>query len=291
MNDSLDDLFAAEKTADGAPRVKPANGYETKYVEDCPRCRGTGRYNGPSSHGHQRCFHCKGAGKLTFKTSSEARAKSRGATGARKAKIAQATAAAALAMAETFKAEHPAECAWLLANLETNEFARSLQGKLHQYGSLTFGQLEAIRKGVARAAERKVEAQTRLDCAPEISISKVEEAFTFATSRGVRKPKLILDGFKFSPAGPNSKWCGSIYVTTNGGSTYLGRITEGKFVCTRECTEAMQGRILEAAADPHKAAKAYGLRMGACSVCGRVLTDKHSVYAGIGPICATKMGW
>src|SRR6267378_2933347 len=123
MNDSLDDLFAAEKTADGAPRVKPANGYETKHVENCPKCRGTGRWG----YVQRQCFKCGGAGKLTFKTSSEARAKSRGATGARKAKVAQAAAATALAMAETFKAEHPAECAWLLANLETNEFARSLQ--------------------------------------------------------------------------------------------------------------------------------------------------------------------
>jgi hypothetical protein len=36
---------------------------------------------------------------------------------------------------------------------------------------------------------------------------------------------------------------------------------------------------------------AYGKRTGACSCCGRELTNGESIDRGIGPICAEKYGW
>jgi hypothetical protein len=35
----------------------------------------------------------------------------------------------------------------------------------------------------------------------------------------------------------------------------------------------------------------YGHELGHCGVCGRTLTDESSRAAGIGPVCAGKMGW
>lgn len=37
-------------------------------------------------------------------------------------------------------------------------------------------------------------------------------------------------------------------------------------------------------------AKAMGVRLGVCVICGRTLTDQNSVEAGIGPVCAAKVG-
>lgn len=45
------------------------------------------------------------------------------------------------------------------------------------------------------------------------------------------------------------------------------------------------------AADPEAASKNFGHKIGACGVCGRVLTDTASIAAGIGPICQGKQGW
>jgi hypothetical protein len=51
-------------------------------------------------------------------------------------------------------------------------------------------------------------------------------------------------------------------------------------------------RIIAAAiADPAAAAKAYGLRTGECCICGRTLTNRVSIDAGIGPICAGRWGF
>lgn len=44
-------------------------------------------------------------------------------------------------------------------------------------------------------------------------------------------------------------------------------------------------------ADPKAASLLYGLKLGACGVCGRTLTKQESRDLGIGPICAEKMGW
>lgn len=50
--------------------------------------------------------------------------------------------------------------------------------------------------------------------------------------------------------------------------------------------------VLEAIkADPKVASILYGIKLGACGVCGRTLTNQESRDAGIGPICREKMGW
>jgi hypothetical protein len=43
--------------------------------------------------------------------------------------------------------------------------------------------------------------------------------------------------------------------------------------------------------DPKAASILYGLKLGACGVCGRTLTNQESRDFGIGPICREKMGW
>ena len=45
------------------------------------------------------------------------------------------------------------------------------------------------------------------------------------------------------------------------------------------------------ARDPKAAMLRYGREIGSCGHCGRTLTNEDSRAAGIGPICAGKMGW
>jgi hypothetical protein len=43
--------------------------------------------------------------------------------------------------------------------------------------------------------------------------------------------------------------------------------------------------------DPAMFSILFGLKVGACGICGSPLTDPDSIARGIGPICAQKYGW
>lgn len=45
------------------------------------------------------------------------------------------------------------------------------------------------------------------------------------------------------------------------------------------------------AEDPREAMIRYGREIGSCGHCGRTLTNATSRAAGIGPVCAGRMGW
>jgi hypothetical protein len=121
------------------------------------------------------------------------------------------------------------------------------------------------------------------NAAAAITVEAIEVAFASAQDKGIKRPKLRLDTFTFSLAPLSGKNVGSLYVKE--GDEYLGKINAGQFHPVRSCDDATKARIVAAAADPHAAAKAYGMRTGSCSCCGRELTDPN---LGIGPICASK---
>lgn len=122
-----------------------------------------------------------------------------------------------------------------------------------------------------------------------IDVSKIEVAFASAIENKIKRPKLRLGSFMFSRAPDTGVNAGSIYVKE--GEAYLGKVTAGQFFATRACGAEREARVIEVAADPAKAAKAYGMRTGECSCCGRTLTNGISIDLGIGPICAEKYGW
>lgn len=122
-----------------------------------------------------------------------------------------------------------------------------------------------------------------------ISVAKIEESFAAARGNKIKSPKLRLDTFTFSRAPDTGRNAGSIYVKES--DMYLGKITSGQFQPTRDCDADTTKRIIAAAANPSSAAKAYGMRTGSCSCCGRELTNGISIDLGIGPICRDKFGW
>ena len=94
------------------------------YVEDCPSCGGTGMWG----YGRRKCYTCKGTGKKRYKTSPEARAKSRAYAAKRKAKNSKKNL-------ENFAEKYPVVWNWM-KDSDFN-FAVSIRSAVEKYGNLT----------------------------------------------------------------------------------------------------------------------------------------------------------
>jgi hypothetical protein len=275
----------------GAPAKSSAN--EVTYFEQaCPKCNGTGRYTFGYVHVRSgECFACKGKGKMSFKTSPATRMKAKMAS--QKRAVAKADAQAN--KAAEWKEANPAEAAWMEASAPRFEFARSMLDALNKFGHLTERQMQTVQRLTVQDAERQAvratEQAARAETAPVVSVEAIEVAFNNAKQAGVKFPKLRLDTFVFSPASENSKNAGAIYIKSKGDGVYLGKVMGGRLFTSRDCTTEASERITAVASDPKQAAVAYGMKFGACSVCGRQLTDSDSVARGIGPICAENYGF
>lgn len=161
-----------------------------------------------------------------------------------------------------------------------NSWALKMRANLLQYGSLTEKQLEASARIMAQPAQAPTTA---------LDLSAIEAAFARA-KRVIAKPKMTLKHFTFKTAPATGRNPGAIYIT-DVDSTYLGKVLNGSFSLSRDCTPAQLEEIKQIAADPKAAAIAYGKEWGTCCICSRTLTDPESVKAGIGPICAQRFGW
>lgn len=173
--------------------------------------------------------------------------------------------------------QYQAEYQWLSANAKSFDFAHSLTVWLGKHGSLTEKQLAAVQKCMSKAKPAPQAAQ-------EVDVEAIEYAFEKAVSKGIKRPKLRLGSLVFSPAPATGKNAGAIYVVGKN-KVYLGKVQQGAFKASFECTPEMADRVVQCASDPHAAAVAYGKKYGQCAVCGRTLTDAKSVELGIGPIC------
>lgn len=130
------------------------------------------------------------------------------------------------------------------------------------------------------------------------NVDKLMSAFEKASQAGLKRPAMRFEGWTASLAPASGKNPGAVYCKarhrldgseTNAG-VYLGKIVAGEFFASRECDAAHKGSIVSTMADPLAAAIAYGRRTGACSCCGRTLSDEKSVSLGIGPVCKKKFG-
>lgn len=299
QNDSLDDLLGSPA---GEVRVEPirapANYKPKTFSENCPKCGGDGHYHAPSNRGN-RCFMCDGKGKLTFKTSPEARTKAKTSAANRKAKKANEAAQIRAEAVEAWSKANPEVFAELVAGVSRdNGFCISLMSKLNQWGSLTDGQVTAVLNGKQKRAQAEAERAAREAAAPAADtagIDRLKLAFDTAIAnakakgRGLKMPRITIGAVVISPAKATSSNPGAIYVKEAG--EYLGKIKDGRFYGVRACTPEQEKRVLAFIADPKAAAQAYGIETGVCCICNATLTNKASIEIGIGPICATKFGW
>jgi hypothetical protein len=276
--DTLADLETDVRDSRTLADFNAAQKYDTTAIhwEACSECGGTGRW-----HGIRTCFKCKGQGKKSFKTSADERQR---AQVQRQMKKEDSEAA----KAESFNAANPAIAAWIAAN-PGFEFARSLGQAVRKYGDLTENQKAAVERSIAKTQQKVAAAQERVSNAVECDVSRIEQAFTTALSKGYKKPRLNLGEFQFSRAPDHGRNPGAVYVKQ--GEDYLGKVQTGKFIASAVCGDDRQSAVVLCASNPFEAAKAYGRRTGTCCCCGRTLTAHASIEAGIGPICASKHGW
>lgn len=267
----LDDLDTAATKRAPAPQTQA-----------CMKCSGTGkRAYGFVNIRYYPCTMCKGTGTVT--STRLARIE-----GAKKAQVTRQKNLDAKRVA--WVADHKAEAAWVFDNDGKFEFATAMMQALVDYGELTDGQLAAVQRCMARAAERKATAEAEAAARSvdvQAGASLVRQALERAAAGKIRKPMLRAEGVTLSLAPATGKNPGCVYVKS--GAEYVGKITEtGVFQPVRSCTDEQRAAVVEMMNDPLAAAVKYGRLTGLCSCCGRKLDNKLSIELGIGPICREK---
>lgn len=69
---------------------------------------------------------------------------------------------------------------------------------------------------------------------------------------------------------------------------YIGKVLDGRFMSTSAATDEHKQALNVIAENPRDAAIRYGRQTGSCACCGRALSNKQSIEAGVGPVCAEK---
>lgn len=250
------------------------------YVEKCTKCNGSGIYYGFSRHG-RHCFACDGKGSTMVKTSPEQREKARNSAAKKKVNKAEQNLA-------NFEEANPAIAAWWTGS--TFPFAEAMREAVVKWGALTPNQMAATVKCVDKFNNAKAARETRIENAAPVDISGLEAAFRNGQANKIKKPKLRLaegdNSFVFSLAPMSGQNAGAVYVASE--EQYLGKIINGKFVKSFDCSSEMERSVIAACVDPLQSAVAYGRRFGICSCCGRELTNGESIDLGIGLICRSK---
>lgn len=267
----LDDL-------DTAPVRGPSR--DTEQVSQtirCTKCNGTGNTRWGA------CFRCKGTGQMRLDYQKRRDAYQKG-----ERTKAQRQRTGTGPKADQWREANPKEAAWIDAAADRGfNFASSMREALGRWGSLTDGQMAAVRKLMAQDADRSAQQAER---AVELGGAEtIRAALVRAVENGLKKPKLRCGAVRFDWPRPGTKNPGCIYVVEANSDSYLGKITPaGVFEPTFRCTEEQRAAVMDVAADPLSAAVAHGKQTGACACCGRELSDPESVARGIGPVCAEK---
>lgn len=252
----------------------------------CPKCKGSGRYRVGS---HSRfstvrdlgpCFKCNGSGSVT-----EAVAKAHNTRETNKAQKQRQETEQRTAWIDA----HRDVIQWIYDNLPRNDFAGSLVSQYEQKGTLSPGQITAVRNAIKRRAGRQAErAKTDVAVAPAgLDLSHVP-AGHYAVPDGETRLKVLIEKPVNEPDEP-TKWHGWIFVSD--GAEYGQRRKYGRQEPGKSYSGLIEKELRSIAADPKAAAIAYGKLTGRCAICHRKLENEESVERGIGPICADKQGW
>jgi hypothetical protein len=245
----------------------------------CFECNGTGFYQGVRLHQEkQHCFACKGKG--WFRTSWADRQKAKlAAAGRKQAKHEEKQAA--------FCEQHPGLVESLQGIASWHQFAATLLEAYNKWGSLTDRQVEAARASLAKVAAKRAERdKEKASKSGEVGVDRIEELFKTAKGNGLKRPRFITDRLQISLAPATGRNAGALYVKCDG--QYAGKIVGGQLQALREAPADILQLVRAIAEDPLEAARKYGRDTGTCSCCGRELTDKKSIEAGIGPVCESK---
>lgn len=265
-----------ESNSDIKKRAHMANGGDALF--DCPACAGRGRFISYAGRDVGACFKCKGKGAVGKRVIA-----------AEKGKATKAANWAAYLVQHSAEIEHVRNAAgW-------SSFAASMCQNLRDERRFTENQLAAIRRMMAKAAERdeqrEIDRTKRAESAPVVDLTAIDKLFATATDNQIKRPIFRTVDFDISKAPMTGRNAGALYVTArDDGKTYLGKLMNGKFHAAREAPVGTLEKLLAVAADPTGEAIKYGRKTGRCGCCNRVLVDPVSILAVVGPICARKWG-
>lgn len=248
----------------------------------CDKCRGTGTFYSYSGRAVGRCFACNGTGKILRAAGYE---QAKAARQERKDRLAREQMEAVATAIGKFAEAMPDVFNWIQANTQTFSFAASLNDALARSGTLTEGQINGVRKCLARDAERaqaQAEATAQAVAANPDALDISPLNGYYAVPDGATRLKL-----RVKHPGKNSRFHGWIFVDDGAvygqnrkyGSQRPGALYQGQ----------VQDQLRAILANPLEAQIAYGKLTGVCGVCGRPLEDAESVAAGIGPICRSRL--
>lgn len=277
----MPDYFAhLESDFDGGGGRLPARQEAPTYP--CESCGGSGRWSGGrNQRGESKCFACNGRGH--FKQSAGDRFKAREQRRSRK----QANLDDAR---ETFVGANPGLVETLNSMIEWNSFAASLVSQFQLRGSLSTSQINAAHRMIAKVDATRAKRTQEAENAPVVDLAAIRQMFDKARESGLRRPTYRAEGLVISRAPDHGKNAGHLYIKS--GDDYQGKIApDGRFIAAYSAVPETRAALDAIAANPLEAAVRYGRMTGSCSCCGRELTNKASVEAGIGPICATKYGF
>ena len=246
------------------------------YSEACKKCNGSGQFRSYYGRALGACFACKGAGKLVFKSSPEQRAKARARADERK----EAERLQRVAEQQAWAAEHKDVLGWIQrAESRMNEFAISLSNSIAQYGSLTEGQVAAVRRCIERDAERAAAKAAAPKPEPKM-LSALHDVMQ-------RHAKFYAGDLTLSRRREDQL----VWIKHANAEKVIGKIDGGELSLWNRPgvdMEQVKSMLEEFEGAPLQAAMKYGKLSGRCCSCGRELTNDGSIEAGIGPICAAK---
>lgn len=168
------------------------------------------------------------------------------------------------------------------------EFASSLVNAHRRFGAVTNKQRQWIETLASRVQ--------LADLDRSVPLTEIQRLFAVATENGMKRPAIVFNHngqrYRLSKAPNNGRNAGHLYVKA---PEYLGKIApNGSFSWSPDLAPDEVIRTLTAlrafAKDPVGIAKDYARETGCCSFCAQTLTDKRSVAAGYGPICADHYG-
>ena len=183
--------------------------------------------------------------------------------------------------AEKFKSENKGVFAWLQAHSSSNSFAGSLFDQLLERGTLSENQIAAVR--------RNIEKSDRVGNS-NVVVANVVARIDALKAQGLSKIAVTVGGYK-------------IYTPDNGGDQlyikiggrYIGKLVEGVFKPAGAAQKVDAENLVAIAKlnDEELIARIVeeGKKTGTCGICSRTLTDPDSIAAGIGPVCAGRVGF